>query len=98
MVLKMNIVKQSYFRTIFRKNYNISFGSPATDECSKCIEIKESIKVENRDIERIRFLKTELDVHKRFEKASFGLLKGESSNKNTFSFDCQRKFSSTKNI
>lgn len=70
-------VKQSYVRAIFRKEYNISFGTPTTDKCSKCIELKEGITVANRNIEQIRLLKIEIDVHKKHGEAFFNLLKEE---------------------
>lgn len=40
-------VKQSYFRAVFNQDFNLGFGSPRTDLCSKCLEIQEKIKNEN---------------------------------------------------
>ena len=39
-------VKKSYFRNIFNNYYNIGFGSPQTDVCSKCLELSGRIKHE----------------------------------------------------
>ena len=37
-------VKLSYFPHIFRTNFNIGFGTPATDACSTCNSLEEKIK------------------------------------------------------
>lgn len=37
-------VKYEYFRKVFVENYNIGFGCSATDQCSKCMELKDKIK------------------------------------------------------
>lgn len=37
-------VPYSYFYDIFTKEYNLSFGSPAVDKCSKCIEYELKIQ------------------------------------------------------
>lgn len=44
----------------------MSIATLVTDECLKCIELKERINIANRDIEQIRLLKIELDVEKFF--------------------------------
>lgn len=39
-------VKETYFRHIFNSNYNLGFGTPKTDACSKCLELKGKIASE----------------------------------------------------
>ena len=40
-------VSISFFRNIFVRNFNLSFGSPRTDVCSTCLRLTESMKTEN---------------------------------------------------
>jgi hypothetical protein len=39
-------MKRTFFRNIFCQCYNIGFNTPVTDACSRCIELREKIKVE----------------------------------------------------
>lgn len=78
-----------YFRQVFVKYYNVGFGSPATDQCSKCMELKERIK-NTRDQAKKRELNVTLEIHKKRAKKFFELLKVEENNEMTFSFDCQK--------
>ncbi len=43
-------VKALYFRYIFNNEFNISFGSPATDVCSTCLTFYEKIRAEKGDV------------------------------------------------
>lgn len=45
-------VTSSFFRKIFRTRFNIGFGSPKTDKCSKCLSLAERIKRANNDVLR----------------------------------------------
>lgn len=63
-------VKQSYFRHIFNREFNLGFGTPSTDVCSTCIELNERIKKENE-------LMTALRVHKLRAKAFFKMLQAK---------------------
>lgn len=51
-----SVVKKSYFRTIFNQDFNLGFGTPRTDVCSKCIELDEKIKKESDQEKRIPWL------------------------------------------
>ncbi|XP_039279730.1 uncharacterized protein LOC120350428 isoform X1 [Nilaparvata lugens] len=85
-------VKYEYFRNVFVENYNVGFVSPATDQCSKCLELKERIKCTSiSEVERST-LKTELAIHKKRAETFFALLKEEKENELTYSFDCQKNF------
>lgn len=82
-------VKLSYFRNIFNTNFNIGFGSPRTDMCSTCLQLKEKIKMSKNEVEKSD-LQTELKVHNMRAKAFFSLLKEDREGLKTFSFDCQK--------
>ncbi|XP_046673782.1 uncharacterized protein LOC124362930 [Homalodisca vitripennis] len=82
-------VKYEYFRKIFVENYNVGFGSPATDQCSQCLKLKEKI-LSVVDFEEKGKLKIELQVHKKRGKMFFELLQSEEAGTITFSFDCQK--------
>lgn len=83
-------VKYEYFRKVFVENYNVGFGSPATDKCSKCLELDEKIKKSAADQEQQNAFKVELAVHKKRGKKFFELLREDEPNTITFSFDCQK--------
>lgn len=82
-------VKRSFFHSIFSKEYNIGFGSPVTDACSKCIELTEKIKSE-KDREKKTTLMIEKRIHKLRANAFFQKLKDIEDKMVTFSFDCQK--------
>ncbi|KAH9641530.1 hypothetical protein HF086_011422 [Spodoptera exigua] len=82
-------VKQSYFRAIFNEDFNLGFGSPRTDVCSRCIEFQEKIKAE-KDVSKKNQLIIEQRVHKLKSQAFFKLLREKKDQMATFSFDCQK--------
>lgn len=82
-------VKYDFFRTIFDNDYNISFRSPATDKCSRCIELEGKMKTEN-NVNVKQGLRVEYRVHKLRSKAFYEMLKENHDNAITFSFDCQK--------
>lgn len=82
-------VKRTFFRNIFCKQYNIGFGTPATDVCSRCSELTERIKREN-DVDAKKNLLIQKQVHKLKAKAFFNKLREESPDMITFSYDCQK--------
>lgn len=84
-----SLVKQSYFRAIFNEDFNLGFGSPRTDVCSKCIEFNEKLKTE-KDVSKRNQLIIEQRVHKIKAKAFFKLLREKKNQMATFSFDCQK--------
>lgn len=63
-------VKQSYFRHIFNREFNLGFGTPTTDVCSTCIELNERIKKENDQVNKNELM-TAMRVHKLRAKAFF---------------------------
>lgn len=82
-------VKYDYFRNIFVKDYNIGFGTPSTDACSTCIQLKERIKTCTNQQEK-QDLITEQRVHKLKARAFYDILKQENEGEITMSFDCQK--------
>lgn len=84
-------VSHWFFRSIFNTKFNIGFGSPRTDVCSKCLEMKERIKAANNEEEK-RVLITESTLHKQRAAAFYSLLKEKKDDLLTLSFDCQKNF------
>lgn len=82
-------VKQSYFRHIFNREFNLGFGNPKTDVCSTCIELNEKIKAENDPAKKNEVM-TSLRVHKLRSKAFFKMMQEKEDDMITFSFDCQK--------
>nr|CAH7760174.1 unnamed protein product [Callosobruchus chinensis] len=82
-------VKKTFFREIFLRDYNIGFGSPVTDACSKCIELSEIIKAEKDEQKKV-MLMMEKRIHTLRSQAFFSYLKEESPGLLTLSFDCQK--------
>nr|CAH7751566.1 unnamed protein product [Callosobruchus chinensis] len=60
-------VKKTFFREIFLRDYNIGFGSPVTDACSKCIELSERIKAEKDEQKKVMLM-----MEKRIHTAKSG--------------------------
>ncbi|CAG9834657.1 unnamed protein product [Diabrotica balteata] len=85
-------VKQSFFRNIFNKQYNLGFGTPRVDVCSKCLEIGEKIKTEKEPTEQQNLI-TQHRVHKLKAKAFFHMLQEKRDGLLTISFDCQKNMS-----
>lgn len=81
-------VKQSYFRNVFNTKYNIGFGKPRVDVCSRCTEFKEKIKTSEGATKQS--LMTLYKVHTRKAKAFYEILKEERADLLTISFDCQK--------
>lgn len=82
-------VKECYFRRIFNTCFNIGFGSPRTDTCSKCTELTEKIKTEV-DTSKKNSLIIEKRVHNLKASAFYRLLRERKDGMLTFSFDCQK--------
>lgn len=81
--------KKTFFREIFLQNYNIGFGCPATDVCSKCIELSEKIKHANSEKLKAQLIMKKR-VHKMRSNAFFSKLREEKPGLFTISFDCQK--------
>ncbi|CAG4969721.1 unnamed protein product [Colias eurytheme] len=82
-------VRYEFFRRIFNKNFNLSFKSPATDACSKCIQLKKVLK-ENRTQQKKQLKIAQLRIHKLKAKCFYTSLKTQGDNEIIFSFDCQK--------
>ena len=83
------IVKQCFFRNIFVRKYNIGFGSPKVDVCSKCLQFSEKIKKITDPQEKKKAL-TEQRIHKLRSKAFYDLLRDANPRIAILSFDCQK--------
>lgn len=84
-------VKCAYFRHIFNTRFNIGFGTPRTDVCSKCLELTEKLKTE-KDQTVKNALICEQKIHKLKYRAFYNLLKEKRDDLVTVSFDCQKNF------
>lgn len=82
-------VKMSFFRSIFNSTYNLSFKSPRTDVCSKCLEISERLKIE-KDLRKKQDLLIEKRVHRLKANAFFQLLRQNRDDLIILSFDCEK--------
>lgn len=83
------LVKLSYFRHVFNTSYNIGFGTPKTDVCSTCLELKEKIKIEIDPIKK-NLLMIKKRVHSLRAKAFFEKLGSAPEGVKIISFDCQK--------
>ncbi|KAI4455742.1 dna-directed rna polymerases i ii and iii subunit rpabc2 [Holotrichia oblita] len=83
------VVKHSYFRHIFNTKYNLSFKTPRTDVCSQCLQLSERLKHET-DPHIKSTIMTEKRIHKLRANAFFDLLRENSNEIITLSFDCEK--------
>lgn len=67
-------VKQCFFRNIFVRQYNIGFGSPKVDVCSKCLQFSEKLRKITDPQEKITAM-TEQRVRKLRSNAFYDLLR-----------------------
>lgn len=82
-------VNYEFFRNIFDNDFNIGFGTPATDVCSFCLMHKENLKLTHDEDEK-RKLNAELTVHKAKAKAFYDNLRTDIESVKVISFDCQK--------
>ncbi|KAL4713324.1 hypothetical protein ACJJTC_012396 [Scirpophaga incertulas] len=82
-------VKQSFFRDTFNKKYNVGFGSPLKDTCSRCFELARKIETASTSEEKVTYM-TQKRIHTLKAKAFYQLLKVEPENCISLSFDCQK--------
>lgn len=87
-------VKESFFRNVFNRNYNLGFGTPRVDVCSTCLELAEKLKVCNPE-ERATLI-IEKTVHKLKYEAFYELLRDNDEKILILSFDCQKNQPITK--
>ncbi|CAH1098460.1 unnamed protein product [Psylliodes chrysocephalus] len=64
-------VKYKFFLKYFHENFNLSFGRPQIDVCSKCEELGEKLKDPHLNDNAKRVVAAELMVHKRRAKKYF---------------------------
>lgn len=81
--------KKTFWQQIFTTQYNIGFGTPTTDACSNCIELKAKIKKEINPPDKNKLM-AELTFHKMRYKAFFRKLQEKREDLLTLSFDCQK--------
>lgn len=87
-------VKSSYFRHIFNNYYNLGFGVPQTDVCSKLLELGEKIKLEQDGNKKTNLI-LEKRVHTLRAKSFFENLRNTTPGLKIISFDFQKKPSIT---
>lgn len=88
-------VKKSYFHKMFVTKFNVGFKTPRTDVCSKCLELDERVKTENRASEKQKLM-TEKRIHKLRAGAFFHCLREKKDGLLTISFDWQKNFAMPK--
>ena len=71
-------VKYTYYWSYFRKNFDLSFGSPAKDVCSQCESLQTKIKSNLNDTAK-RVAAAELLVHKRRSRKFYTALQNSSA-------------------
>ncbi|KAK5640066.1 hypothetical protein RI129_010877 [Pyrocoelia pectoralis] len=84
-------VKESFFRYLFVRTYNVGFGTPKTDLCSTCLQFQEKIKTVT-DPGVINALTVQQRLHKIRANVFYEFLKENQENLEVvmFSFDCQK--------
>lgn len=83
-------VKKTFFNNIFATQFNIGFGSPATDVCSFCYKLQNQKKI-TMDVQEKNRIMTKLRLHKLSAKQFNLLMKEEDSEQTvTFCFDLQQ--------
>ena len=82
-------VKQTFFRNIFNRNFNIGFGSPRKDVCSTCLSLDEKIK-RTLDYERKLKLIEKKKIHTTEANNFFDHLRESRDDLIIFSYDCQK--------
>lgn len=82
-------VKESFFRKVFNTKYNVGFGSPMKDTCSRCSELTRKIQTASSDQEKQKFI-AEKRLHSLKAKAFYDLLRNEEDHVLIASFDCQK--------
>lgn len=82
-------VKYGFFKAIFRKRFNLAFGTPRTDVCSFCLRHKHLLSTEKDPIKK-QLIRGRLRLHKLRSKAFYKLLKERKAHIKTFAGDCQQ--------
>lgn len=82
-------VKYKFFYDIFVKDFNISFKSPATDVCSKCLAFQEILQNTSNSNEKVSVMANQR-IHKLKAKAFYDILRNEKESEANLTFDCQK--------
>ncbi|KAK5648042.1 hypothetical protein RI129_002934 [Pyrocoelia pectoralis] len=82
-------VNYKYFSRIFNNQFNVAFGSPATDVCGFCVRTQTLIS-NCKDKNEVDRLRTNLRVHKFRAKQFFKLMKEQPLNSVSYCFDLQQ--------
>lgn len=82
-------VKYHYYYAIFVTKFNLSFGSPATDVCSKCVQLKVRITSDIPTAEK-RTAAAELILHRRRAYAFYQQMNQIVENELTLCFDMMK--------
>lgn len=82
-------VKYGLFRGIFKRRFNLAFGTPRTDVCSFCLRNKHQLLVE-KDPYKKQLIRGQLRIHKLRYQAFYKLLKNRQPHLKTLAADCQQ--------
>lgn len=82
-------VNYKYFSRIFNNNFNIAFGSPATDVCGFCVRTQTSISI-CKDKTEIDKLRLSLRLHKLRAKQFYNLMNEKPAQTVSYCFDLQQ--------
>lgn len=82
-------VPYKFFSRIFNNNFNIGFGSPATDVCGFCVRHSSQISLCRDNLEKDK-LKLNLKVHKTRAQQFYKLMKETPENSISYCFDLQQ--------
>ena len=81
-------MRKWFFKKIFNTKFNLGFGTPATDTCSYCLQMKHKLSTVNGN-EKNRIL-AELGAHKLRAKTFHRLMREKLANSTSFCFDLQQ--------
>lgn len=82
-------VNYKFFSRIFLNNFNIGFGTPATDVCSFCTRHLNQLSM-IKDQSKKQMVITQLRVHKLRAKQFYSIMKEKPENGMSFCFDLQQ--------
>ncbi|GLV39541.1 hypothetical protein CBL_20445 [Carabus blaptoides fortunei] len=82
-------VKKTFFAQIFATKFNIGFGTPATDVCSFCYQLKNRIKLAKSEREKSNFM-IKRTMHKKSAKQFHLMMNKGPENCLSFCFDLQQ--------
>ena len=68
-------VKYDYYRSVFSTCFNLAFGRPRSDTCSKCDELQ--IKIDAAENEDEQSLKSSLELHHRKAERFYDKIKAD---------------------